>query len=641
MATISTSHKKAHTWQLRLVDATSNERCDFLLLENYRPASLDLASEGVVHESHAYRALLLTDASLDETEAWWSVNGEELVRVRFRMVQNHVEEVEGLRVHLYQVLLVFEGQWFPFAMTYGFASIELEVLPDGKNPILLSTKDIACVCDKDDQEAAVLGMIENLTCGNDTQVISWMLNSEQKQTNRGMLIESGSVPESSESLPSFLALCETAVRSFEANLAFLCTHAHCLTRKSAVSVSPSEVRRLGREELLWLAQNPEVLRKASIRTPIKFKATHYVPTHMETQRPQKTFDTLENRAILAFAEEVSAALSRVLGESGESVAHLQEMALNLQRLNGEKGLMPALVVIQAALQHEQPLLDKAVALRRRVHGISHALKRSLLGVKEIRYRLPRRTKPFQEIPAYASLHAAMRLWERFGEFQMQRDGLVLHTWKMDKLYEYYVLYELLSELRKRNFVPDEAKGQAFEQVEYSLESRYFQNESQVATLYRLVRGKERITLYYQPVIYGDEREEHGIVLHRTTLTSAGFDSYWTPDYLLVYDSPNASKTFVLDAKFRKVSAVKFDGSENNAKSCMLECLRKYKLETRGAQGLAVDAMWLLCGRAKERHLETLQQSTWATQQNFTPDGIATVAPGANAISGFCDAIGVQ
>lgn len=37
---------------------------------------------------------------------------------------------------------------------------------------------------------------------------------------------------------------------------------------------------------------------------------------------------------------------------------------------------------------------------------------------------------------------------------MQRDGMVLHTWKMDKLYEYYVLYELLSALHGRGFSPN-------------------------------------------------------------------------------------------------------------------------------------------------------------------------------------------
>ena len=158
-------------------------------------------------------------------------------------------------------------------------------------------------------------------------------------------------------------------------------------------------------------------------------------------------------------------------------------------------------------------------------------------------------------------------------------------------------------------------------------------------MYRLIRGDESVSLFYQPVIYGDNREEHGISLHRTTLTSAGFDSYWTPDYLMVWKSGSGTTTIVLDAKFRTVSSVAFDGSQSDAKSCMLECLRKYKLETRGSAG-GVDVLWLLCGRGQVCHFEPMQQSAWAQEQLFAPDGIATVASGANALSDLLDAVGI-
>lgn len=80
MAITSTLRKGSYNWVLRLVDASSSDRVDFPLLENYAPASLDLAAEGIVHESHRYRALLATDAPLgssEEESILWSVNGEE------------------------------------------------------------------------------------------------------------------------------------------------------------------------------------------------------------------------------------------------------------------------------------------------------------------------------------------------------------------------------------------------------------------------------------------------------------------------------------------------------------------------------------------------------------------------------------
>lgn len=524
-------------------------------------------------------------------------------------------------------------------MTYGFASISLQVGIPGEGLRVLSTKDIACACDRDDQEASVLGMVDALISGSDDEAIRWMFGEGQARENRYALVESGTVSDTSESLSSFLALCERAVRGYEANLNYFCTHAHCRTVKTNVMVSPLQMRRLGREELLWLAGNPDVLHATDTKTPLRINGRYVVPAHMRTERPKKTFDTKENRALLSYAEEVAAALGRIIEGAQDDIAHIEAMIGRLEGLDDGEGLIPALLMLRTCFEREQPLLRKAIALRKRMRSIAKALDRALPDVCCIRYRLPKRTKIFQEIPAYAEIHALMRAWDAFGEFQMQRDGMVLHTWKMDKLYEYYVLYELLSVLRGRGFSPNGSlDASPIEQAHYSLDSRYFQNETQVATVFRLVRGDERITLYYQPVIYGDEREEHGISLHRTTLTSAGFDSYWTPDYLIVHESCEGTRTLVLDAKFRKVSAVKFDGSENDAKSCMLECLRKYKLETCGSGGASVDALWLLCGRTQSYYLESLQQSSWALKQRFTPDGIAAVAPGANALSEFLDVV---
>ena len=66
MAITSTLRKGSYNWVLRLVDASSSDRVDFPLLENYAPASLDLAAEGIVHESHRYRALLAKILNIPE-----------------------------------------------------------------------------------------------------------------------------------------------------------------------------------------------------------------------------------------------------------------------------------------------------------------------------------------------------------------------------------------------------------------------------------------------------------------------------------------------------------------------------------------------------------------------------------------------
>lgn len=411
MAITSTLRKGSYNWVLRLVDASSSDRVDFPLLENYAPASLDLAAEGIVHESHRYRALLATDAPLgssEEESILWSVNGEEPIALCARMVANHVEEVHGSQLHLYQLHFERGDEWFPFSMTYGFASVSLHVGLAGEGLRFLSTKDIACACDKDDQEASVLGMVDALISGSDDEAVRWMFGEGQARESRYALVESGTVSDSSESLSSFLALCERAVRGYEANLNYFCTHAHCRTVKTDVMVSPLQMRRLGREELLWLASNPDVLHATDAKTPLRINGRYVVPARMRTERPRKTFDTKENRALFSYAEEIAAALGLIIEGAQDDIVHIEAMISRLEGLNDGEGLIPALLMLRSCFEREHPLLRKAIALRKRMRSIAKALDRALPDVRSIRYRLPKRTKTFQEIPAYAEIHALMR-----------------------------------------------------------------------------------------------------------------------------------------------------------------------------------------------------------------------------------------
>ena len=68
---------------------------------------------------------------------------------------------------------------FLFSMTYGFASVSLHVGLAGEGLQVLSTKDIACACDKDDQEASVLGMVDTLISGSDDEAVRWMFGEGQ------------------------------------------------------------------------------------------------------------------------------------------------------------------------------------------------------------------------------------------------------------------------------------------------------------------------------------------------------------------------------------------------------------------------------------------------------------------------------
>ena len=272
------------------------------------------------------------------------------------------------------------------------------------------------------------------------------------------------------------------------------------------------MRRLGREELLWLASNPDVLHATDAKNgPLRINGRYVVPARMRTERPRKTFDTKENRALLSYAEEVAAALGRIIEGAQDDIVHIEAMISRLEGLNDGEGLIPALLMLRTCFEREHPLLRKAIALRKRMRSIAKALDRALPDVRCIRYRLPKRTKTFQEIPAYAEIHALMRAWDALANFRCSVMAWFCTPGRWTSSTNTMCSTNCYPLCMVEGFSPNSSlDASPIEQAHYSLDSRYFQNETQVATVFRLVRGDERITLYYQPVIYGDEREEHGI-----------------------------------------------------------------------------------------------------------------------------------
>ncbi len=661
MATSNTSRKAggagphAKYW-LRLRDLDTDTMLDLALLSGARRAGLDLDLGGAVHESHVYEAFLVTDAELEPGEALWCLNDEEPVALSLSRVQAP-ESGDGEGRALWRLTPPDEGVarrwgagWTPFAQLFGFARVALE-LGGGRaggtdGGLALSTRDVACICDRSDQEVPVGDMLAALMDAPDAAAMSWMLaagRDEQDGSGVEGLLAATDAPDSSESLAGYLALCERVVRGFERNLAFFCRHAHSRTVKAEAVVAPSRARHAGRREVLWLSKNPDALCKTA-DGGIVAGGQRYAVTRVRTERPQVSFDTRENRALLAFAEALAASLNDIAAQAQAQVEELCAMRDQLSCLLEGEGLIPSLAVVQACLMREEPLVGRAHELRRRVRRVCAALERALPGVERVRYRLPKRTKPFQEIPAYVELHGLMRAWEDFGSFSLMREGLALRTWRMDKLYEYYLLYLLLSSLHDLGFELDESAGPAVLMGRYSLRARCYANETQVAGVYRLARGELAATLYYQPVFYADEREELGVDLHRTTRCDAFANPYWTPDYLLVLSRPDGTRTrVVFDAKFRRLkdvcgsSAGWADGGRADA---LLDCRRKYRLETAGPAGEQVDAVWLLCGRAETSASWQARLSGWARARGLLPDGAATAVPRANALPEVLAALGL-
>lgn len=488
-------------------------------------------------------------------------------------------------------------------------------------------------------------MYETLFAGAGDPVLALMLTGAPSEGNRFSIVEGGVVANLPRSLSTFLQMTERVLAGFEERLPAFRIRAASKVSRSVQRIPRNKVSQLGPMEALWIARNPDVLERVAGPSPITNGRESYLPRFVETERRTRTYDIYENRVVVAFLGQVTARLQALLAlfDTGEQLE--QRVNRTLGQENGEDYVLSSLLVADASRQRRERLSKTLERLARWAKRLEGDYRRAVPGVARISFVPPRRSKIFQEVVLYGSLYELMQMWCDFGDVDVSGVNLAFRTQRMDTLYEYYVLHELLAGLREAGFMPDQNEEEPVSVVRYTDRGQFGQASEEVANKYLLRRGADRVQLFYQPVFGAGLEEENGVTLHRTT--QSGHDAPYTPDILLRLSIGGGPwRDFVLDAKYATVGSVwgRVRGTAFGSSSKMFDCLRKYRLECVASDtGCPPVAVWLLCGREHENDVRCYEGSTWARLQargGFVPSGAASVSPLANEVGQVLGFLGI-
>jgi hypothetical protein len=292
--------------------------------------------------------------------------------------------------------------------------------------------------------------------------------------------------------------------------------------------------------------------------------------------------------------------------------------------------IPAYAVVSCRIARESAYIERLKDLKTEAHAVARMISR-----EDAPETLDYDTAARQVAKSGpGDLHDAYATWTPLRSLSFMREARALHAAKPDKLYEYYALYRILKWLTGVGFTLDDAYEKPVDTFYYSYERTYakFMNERRCANTYHLKRGDQRVTLYYQPVIYGDVREENGIVLHRTIaaqpfdLNHSHPDAAWTPDIILTTDDGTTTNTYALDAKYRNLYELaglnQFGAKDHRVDTSVFEDqIRKYKTDLASDNGRGIDAVWLVCGRGYDLGTLLYRKTEWA-QDVLPQSGLA-------------------
>lgn len=539
--------------------------------------------------------------------------------------------------HVYRLAPAYgNGNWRPFSDTYGFATVEARIYSCQRRfePFAVKTKEIPCSSTISNQRQYVVKLLDELAGQELATPIGWMLSAGNTQDSDSLGNADGS---EANSLQSFVLHAETVLAGIEAELPNFKTRPHTKTDRSEQLVAAEKLRQIGRNEIEWLYKNPDRLFPVRQNTAIRMQGRNWYSRRIQTKQTVRSCDTYENRAVVSFISHVSRTLAQVISGINQKLDALHEAKRKLSGIQGTEGYLIPVMIIDAQIERDQPLLSKLEAQRTRAQRFYRLLSEAMPVAISNSFRLPRKTKIFQEIPHYARLFQLMRTWDAFGEFDFAREGLILSMHRVSRLYELYSLASLLRWFNRQGYTPDSSYAAPFERVERTQEYGMPDNEREVANVYRLQRGGEQVTLWYQPVLYGGDQEFAGLGAHRLLpndlFDQQPNDSYWTPDFALSFKDAGRDSLFLLDSKFTSI--------ENAKEQRFNPCLNKYRFGTIRSNGMPIDSVWLLCGQAPEPTCVPTGAMSWARQQGIPPiGGLAALSPFGNSIDQMMQCLGI-
>lgn len=640
MASISTLAKQQAFALVRVKNNYLKDECIYPLYRSaFLSASIDLASEEPVYENYPYDIWVLVPERCRVSELEVSINGSELM-TRYEAGSDSVF-INDEKYIEYRII-AYRERLYPFRLTYGFARIEVSLLyVDGNNQDaeeFLSTKDIACLSkDRDTyQVTAISEMLNELLDEENGTVSRWMFSGGENDRGDYSVFEAGAKENSPKSLSSIVQLLESVVIQYKESYMYFRSHGYKKVRKETTRLPQRMIRQAGMHELMWISKNMNSLYQTPNETSIKYNDGYYLPREVETKVKVKTYDSYENRVLLGFLDVLISAARSILLSLRSKTETIQEIETKLNVVKDDEYCFPALILVQACAHRERFYIDRIKMLILELQALQRKYSTALPGVESVFSRTPRRTKVFQEVKQYSTIYTLIMKWLRFGDFSLAKENLALQSLRLDKLYEYYVLYKILSWFDAAGFIEDSDEEKAICCAEYSLSYKKYSNERKVATLYKLKKDNVRLRLYYQPVIYGDMREENGITLHRLSRRSTSgkgkLDSFWTPDFLLYIEEEGASPRWhVFDAKYRKVDKL---WSGYPVEGELTKAISKYKSDIASSLELScVESVWLLCGRELNENVKLAEASSWSEKYyELFRSGIGSLTPSFSCLN---------
>lgn len=434
-------------------------------------------------------------------------------------------------------------------------------------------------------------MVSNNAINNHVlQMIEYIYENGEKylyEEHRHSMIATGTKSSEIVSLEAKLHFLNNTVEVYRKAYPALKTNPYAKLKKTEGVDAFYKLTSVSANTVRYIATHTDELTPVDYDTGIRFNGQYYQPHRVLIEQNTYSNDVYENRIIVGF-------LKTVVEDIRRDIRQLQQYTARFQQPVAAAGYVNSMVQIFSRNRKRiDGYITRLQELQKQYQELYYFYSK-LMGIAPEPVRsLPQFTAVFRSMAAYRQLFEVICQWFSIGDYDLGKTDFLLTFVASDKIYEYYCLVKMLSYLHQQ------MKLQKAERFVYPL--RYpGEEEVRHANTFTFTNSQgNRLTLYFQPVIYGKRPAVNGVRLYRNTSTKIRSDDstvggFYTPDYLIRFDAGDQTRYLILDAKFST--------PDNILLYQMQDLVYKYlfSVSPLDANG-QIAGLYILCGRPGKNH----------------------------------------
>ena len=362
--------------------------------------------------------------------------------------------------------------------------------------------------------------------------------------------------ESYRTLESRILLLKQMFTTFEENYRYFRANSRFTTVHKEYVDSFEKLQYISGRSIQYMVQHPEELQRIPGNAGVKIGNYRYQPNKTLITNSVHSFDIYENRCIVGFLQTMVEETATMEAELKDAIAGVP----NNPRETDDYVTSSYFIYINTA-ETLRVVLNDVREMHKKYYDLFTAYSKILPVKKMVVQSVPKPTHIFMSVPQYRQIYDCIVSWFTMGAFTLNEQHYMLSFLRISALYEVYVLSKIIE-----FFCGCEYSLNGIERKTYTFSGRTFYENTTCNNYYVFEKEGSRVTVYYQPVIYNvDKSSISGIGLYRNTsisfpksLGEGSTGSYYSPDYLIKYESDNFEgvRYLIADAKFSTVKNVK-------------------------------------------------------------------------------------